>query len=172
MSCLHYCIVSSVLSVRLLRMTSCIDIQVIELAYKQFDHLKRNIFLVNIHISTQSQFNVLSGGLTECLVEPRHVGVSTAGSLLTRTLLSIPQWIIGVECRESTALFIIVTSLTVVVTTNKRRQITYIVFATGTIISEICCMHKIQSISVRPNVLARSTTVCDGYSINIYTVNC
>ena len=34
------------------------------------------------------------GGFTECLGEPRHVGVSTAGSLHTITLLPIPQGIV------------------------------------------------------------------------------
>ena len=93
----------------------------LKLAYKQFNHLKRSVFVVNTMISTHSQFNVLSGGLTECLVEPWHVGVSTAGSLLTRTLLSIPQWVIRVK-GIGTASFIIVTSLAVVVTANKWRR--------------------------------------------------
>ena len=60
------------------------------LAYKEFDHLKRSVFISNALICTHSQFNVLSGGLTECLVESWHLGVTTAGSLHTRTLLSIP----------------------------------------------------------------------------------
>ena len=58
------------------------------LAYKEFDQLNRSVFILSI--ATHSQFNLLSGGLTECLSEPWHVGVSTAGSLHTRTLLSIP----------------------------------------------------------------------------------
>ena len=54
---------------------------------EEFNFLQQCILIGNIDYSTRSQFNVLSGGLTECLVEPRHVGVSTAGSLLTRALL-------------------------------------------------------------------------------------
>ena len=92
----------------------------LKLAYMQFNHFKKSVFIVYAIVSTHSQFNVLGGGLTECLVEPWHVGVSTAGSLLTRTLLSIPQWIIGEKSRVITASFIIVTSLTAVVTANKR----------------------------------------------------
>ena len=113
-------------------------------------------------------FNVLSGGLTECQsVEPRHVGVSTAGSLHTRTLLSIPQWVIRVKVISTTSI-IIVTSLTVVVTANKRRRHAWITIIAGT--TRLCPI-KIQSISISPNVFTRST-MCDGYSFNIYTVNC
>ena len=43
-----------------------------------------------------SQFNVLCGGTIECLVEPWHARVSTAGILYTITLLPIPQGIICV----------------------------------------------------------------------------
>ena len=44
-----------------------------------------------LHHTTHPQFNVLSGGLIECLEEPWHVGVCAAGSLTTTTLLPIPQ---------------------------------------------------------------------------------
>ena len=44
-----------------------------------------------------SQFN---GGLIECLDEPRHVGVITAWSLTTITLLSIPPEGISVEQQD------------------------------------------------------------------------
>ena len=73
-------------------------------------------------ISTQSQLNILSGGLTECLDEPRHVGVSTAGSLHTITLLPIPQRIVKKESYVIVETCII-TSLTVVVTTNIGRNL-------------------------------------------------
>ena len=70
-----------------------------------------------------TQFNVLSGGFTECLDEPRHVGVCAAGSLQTTTLLSIPQWIWIVE--NTTVVTISrISTLTVVVTTNIRRGFT------------------------------------------------
>ena len=49
--------------------------------YKKFNDLKKSIFISsNRLISTHSQFNVFSGGLTECLVEPWHVGMSTVKS--------------------------------------------------------------------------------------------
>ena len=43
-------------------------------------------------VSTQPQLNILSGGLTECLVKPRHVGVSTL--LQTSALLPVPEEIV------------------------------------------------------------------------------
>ena len=48
-------------------------------------------------VFAHSQFNVLSGGLIECLDEPWHVGVCAAGSPTPTTLLSIPQWVIVEE---------------------------------------------------------------------------
>ena len=52
-----------------------------ELVHKQFNHLQTSVLIVNTIITTHPQFNVLSGGLIQCLEEPWHVGVSTAGSL-------------------------------------------------------------------------------------------
>ena len=64
----------------------------------------------------QPQFNVLSGGLTECPDEPRHVGVITAGSLTT-TLLPIPQGVNGVMRAAMLS-----ARLTVVIGTNEWRN--------------------------------------------------
>ena len=51
------------------------------LSYVQFYQIYWHIFISCwAIISTHPQLNILSGGLIECLDEPRHVGVSTAGS--------------------------------------------------------------------------------------------
>ena len=63
-----------------------------KLLNKQFDEFQWIVTLM-VFVFTQPQFNVLSGGLIECLDEPRHVGVRAAGSLTTTTLLSILQWV-------------------------------------------------------------------------------
>ena len=54
--------------------------------------------------------NILSGGLTECLGEPRHVGVSTAGSLHTITVLPIPQGKVKSD-KEATTMIQVLASL-------------------------------------------------------------
>ena len=66
------------------------------LMYQQFNHLKWSVLVACWLVSAHSYFNVLSGGTIECLVEPWHARVSTAGSLYTITLLPIPQGIICV----------------------------------------------------------------------------
>ena len=70
-------------------------------------------------VFTHPQFNVLSGGLIECLDKPRHVGVCAAGSLTTTTLLSIPQWVSEINKGDTASM---TTRLTVVVSTNKWRS--------------------------------------------------
>ena len=142
---------------------------------KQFDHLKGSVLIIQwIFISTHPQFNVLSGGLTECLEEPRHVGVSTAGSLLTNTLLPIPQGVIGEETKGPSIPFIIIASFTVVVTTNIGRNLsctcTFIIAGTN----ESCWLvgpFKINTISISPDVIAGSTPICDGHTMNIEIIN-
>ena len=88
----------------------------------QFNHLQRNVLVSYRTITTLPQrphFNVLSGVLTECLVEPWQVGVgSTARRLLVNTVLSIPQGVVSVEVTMITALFPVLGCLTVVVTAN------------------------------------------------------
>ena len=49
----------------------------------------------------QSQLNILSGGLIECLDEPRHAGVSTAERLTT--LLAIPERVIQMDSNATAA---------------------------------------------------------------------
>ena len=63
----------------------------------QFWHIFSLLAVRAMSPATASAQDVCSGGLTECLVEPRHVGVGTAGSLQTSALLPVPEDI-AVEC--------------------------------------------------------------------------
>ena len=100
--------------------------------YIQFNHLQRSVLVINVLITTVPHFNVLSGVLTECLVEPWQVGVrSTAGSLYTNTLLSIPQEVISVKVTKIATSEDILSCLTVVVTANKGRDRKVVVTVTG-----------------------------------------
>ena len=100
---------------------------------KQFNHLQWNSFILSGLISTQPQFYVFSGGFFECLYEPWHVGRSTAGSFHTNALLPIPQSIIVIQ-QVAITLFI-TACLTVVVVTNKRRDLTGSTHITGTAVT-------------------------------------
>ena len=96
---------------------SCIVQKWYNLMNKQCNDFKWSV----LSPTTQPQFNVLSGGLIECLEEPWHVGVCAAGSLLGTTMLPIPQDVIkilGVYYKIGS----FVTRLTVVVTTNIGRS--------------------------------------------------
>ena len=101
------------------------------------------------------QFNVLSGGLAECLDEPRHVGVCAAESFTTATLLSIPQWVTGVDRCQCDSIAILSTSLAVVVSTNMRELQRW-----NFVYMDIC-----------PNVFAWRIAIGDGYTIDINIVN-
>ena len=104
---------------------------VIHLVHKQFNHFIENVLITNGSICTHPQFNVHSGGLVECLDEPWHVGVYAAGSLTT-TLLSIPQWVISVESVIRKRQLNVITSLTIVVITNERRNLGINITIAGT----------------------------------------
>ena len=71
--------------------TVCVSIHTDRSTAVEFPHRQ-------FHDRYTASAEYLSGCLTECLGEPRHVGVSTAGSLHTNTLLPIPQGIIGKKC--------------------------------------------------------------------------
>ena len=102
-------------------------------SYKQFNHLQRNVLVTHRIITTLPHFNVLSGVLTECLEEPRQVGVRrTARLLLVNTVLSIPQWVVSVQVTVIAALFPVLSCLTVVVTANVGRDRIIVVVVTGT----------------------------------------
>ena len=106
---------------------------VIHLVHKQYSHFNENVLITNGSICTHPQFNVLSGGLIECLDEPQHVGVCVTGSLLcTNTLLSIPKWVISVESVKRERQLNVITSLTIVVTTKERRNLSINITIVGT----------------------------------------
>ena len=77
--------------------------------------------MATIILCAGPQFNVLSGGLVECLDEPWHVGVCAAGTFFTTTVLSIPQRIIREQSVMKIASLSTTRRLTVVVITNKGR---------------------------------------------------
>ena len=140
--------------------------------------MQESVLISYILITTHPQFNVLSGSLIECLEEPRHVGVNTAGSLWTNTLLPIPQGVVGVEVKHIAAVCVCIsTSLTVVVTANVGRDLCITVAVAGT---NPRCMRrdkaKINSICISPDMIFGSNPIlraklCYGYSINIVSID-
>ena len=63
------------------------------------------------------------------------------------------------------------TCLTVVVTANIGRDLYIIDDITGTYPRRCWIILKVNSISISPDVLTRSTSICDGHSFNIDTIN-
>ena len=62
----------------------------------EFYQFKWNIFIIVIKSSTDPQLNVISCGSIQCLCKPwRIVELTTCAGVCT--VLSVPQWIIGIE---------------------------------------------------------------------------
>ena len=138
-----------------------------ELMNKQFNDSEWSVPNRTKPCTTQPQVNVLSCVLFEYLVEPWHVGVCATGSLATTTL-PIPQGVIAIQLLYMTATKMS-TRLTVIVTTNKGRNVglrKLIAWAIGITIPIF-----LNRSSISPDVFAWSTTICDGYTINIISVN-
>ena len=117
---------------------------------KQFNEIQWSVTCEQraIHTNlTQSQFNVLSGGLIECLDEPRHVGVCAAGSPTTTTLLSIPQWVSSKYCIPFICTTDTNTRLTKVVSTNTWRSNACRVLLAWTIVIKVISSNIVRTTS-------------------------
>ena len=132
------------------------------LSYEQFYQLKRDSASISFRLpTTHDHFDIFSGCLVECLGEPRHVWVSTAGNLQPSTVLSISKWVIS-EKSYRDILNSVECGLTVVVLANNGWSLSRTpVVAEARIIGHHFC---INSSCVSPYVLPR-VPIYDGCSI-------
>ena len=135
--------------------------------YKKFNQRKWIIFITcRALITTHPNFNIISGGLTECFSEPRYVWVSAIYGLQTATLLTIPEKILIIQDTSAVACWTQLRSrLAVVVIPDEWRRLigaTIVARAFKSQQSVWICTYGICL-----DMLAKTTPICDRNPIDL-----
>ena len=68
----------------------------LQLLHINFGQGENDVFISHPLINAEPKFDVISGGLTECLAEPLRIAELTAGAGRS-TATPIPKWVIDIQ---------------------------------------------------------------------------